>query len=90
MKKIFLIISMTIFYLSPVVPASAHFGMIIPSDSMIMQDDIRTVRLNLSFSHPFESRGMELSKPNVFEVAASGGKSNLLGKLKKIKILRKS
>jgi len=87
MKKIFLILSISIFYLNPVVPAFAHFGMIIPSDSMIMQDDIRTLRLNLSFSHPFEGLGMELVKPKVFDIIANGKKSSLLGKLKKIKNL---
>ncbi|RLB58883.1 MAG: DUF4198 domain-containing protein, partial [Deltaproteobacteria bacterium] len=32
----------------------AHFGMLIPSDSMVMQGEPRTVHLPLSFSHPFE------------------------------------
>ena len=35
----------------------AHFGMLIPSDSMIMQEDNKTVTLTLSFSHPFEGQG---------------------------------
>ena len=87
MKKILLIAALPIFYLNMAIPASAHFGMTIPSDSMIMQDDNRTVRLILSFSHPFEGQGMELVKPNVFDAIAGGKKSNLLGKLKKIKIL---
>ena len=34
-------------------PAFAHFGMIIPSDSMVMQGEKKTVELALSFSHPF-------------------------------------
>jgi cobalt/nickel transport protein len=33
-------------------PAWSHFGMLIPSDSMVMQDDSRTVTITLSFSHP--------------------------------------
>ena len=48
--------------------ASAHFGMVIPSDNMVMQDDNRTIKLNLSFSHPFEQIGMELLKPQRFTV----------------------
>jgi uncharacterized GH25 family protein len=44
-------------------PAWSHFGMLIPSDSMVMQDDNRTITLTLSFSHPFEGMGMELAKP---------------------------
>lgn len=46
----------------------AHFGMIIPSDSMVMADDSRTIELNLSFSHPFELIGMDLEKPKSFIV----------------------
>ncbi|OQW99849.1 MAG: hypothetical protein BWK80_62440, partial [Desulfobacteraceae bacterium IS3] len=38
-------------------PAYAHFGMIIPSDSMIMQGENKTVTLKVSFSHPFEMVG---------------------------------
>ena len=41
-------------------PASAHFGMLIPSDAMVMADEARTVALALSFSHPFERVGMDL------------------------------
>ena len=63
-------------------PASAHFGMVIPSDNMIMQEDPRTVNLVLSFSHPMEMIGMELVKPRVFDVFINGKKMNLLDKLK--------
>lgn len=62
--------------------ASAHFGMVIPSDSMVMQDDNRTVTLSLSFSHPFEVRGMELVKPKAFGVYADGRLSDLSAALK--------
>jgi cobalt/nickel transport protein len=63
--------------------AFAHFGMAIPSDSMVMQEDNRTVALMVSFSHPFEGIGMELAKPKVFGVMANGIKQNLLNHLKK-------
>jgi len=43
--------------------AFGHFGMLIPSDNMIMQGDKRLVNLQLSFSHPMEMVGMELVKP---------------------------
>lgn len=46
----------------------AHFGMVIPSDNMVMQDEKRSVDLTLSFSHPFEMIGMPLSKPARFFV----------------------
>ncbi len=62
--------------------AIAHFGMVIPSDSMVMQKDNRTVNVTLSFSHPFEMIGMELEKPKGFSININGKNSNLLGKLK--------
>ncbi|MFO8083562.1 MAG: DUF4198 domain-containing protein [Desulfobacterales bacterium] len=65
----------------------AHFGMVIPSDSMVMQDDKREVRLTLSFSHPFEMVGMELVKPNGFDVFFNGEKTSLLESLKKAKVM---
>ena len=64
----------------------AHFGMLIPSDSMVMQGDSRTVRLTLSFSHPFEGQGMELVKPQ-FGVLAAGQKHNLTNSLTKTKVM---
>ncbi|MDM8550148.1 DUF4198 domain-containing protein [Desulfobacterales bacterium HSG2] len=67
--------------------ASAHYGMVIPSDSMVMQDDNRTVSLKLSFSHPFERIGMELEKPRGFGVTANGKKADLLGALKKTRVM---
>ena len=78
-----------IVYFSWIVASTAwsHFGMLIPSDSMVMQDDSRTVTVTLSFSHPFEMVGMELAKPKVFNVLASGKKSDLLGSLEKTRIM---
>ena len=62
----------------------AHFGMIIPSDSMVMADDSRTVELNLSFSHPFEIIGMDLEKPKSFMVLENGQEKNLKVRLKSL------
>jgi len=87
MKKGTLFLSIIIINL--IIPGQtfAHFGMVIPSDSMIMQEDNRTVTLMVSFSHPFEGIGMELVKPHVFGVLANGEKQNLLSNLKKIQIM---
>ena len=63
--------------------AFAHFGMVIPSDTMIMQGESNIVRVTLSFSHPFERHGMALVKPKVFSVLANGKKQDLSGTLKK-------
>ncbi|MEA2108522.1 MAG: DUF4198 domain-containing protein, partial [Pseudomonadota bacterium] len=65
----------------------AHFGMLIPSDSMIMQADPRTVRLTLSFSHPFEGHGMELTKPK-FSVVTAGRKHDLTNSLTRTKVMK--
>jgi len=67
--------------------AWAHYGMVIPSDSMVMQGEDKTVALLLSFSHPFERLGMELVKPKIFSVADGGKMKNLLNELKEVKIM---
>jgi cobalt/nickel transport protein len=68
-------------------PAHAHFGMIIPSDSMVMQDDNRTIELTLSFSHPFEMQGMDMAKPKQFAVMANGRNEDLLPALQPTKVM---
>ena len=67
--------------------SAAHFGMIIPSDNMVMQADTRTIGLQLSFSHPFEMIGMELVKPKGFAVIANGKREDLLGSLKPARVM---
>jgi cobalt/nickel transport protein len=68
-------------------PASAHFGMLIPSDNMVMQNDDRTVTLKLSFSHPMEMVGMELIKPKAFMVVTGGNENSLLDGLKSTRVM---
>jgi len=65
----------------------AHFGMVIPSDSMVMQSDDRTVTVTASFSHPFEMIGMDLEKPKAFFVVANGEKQNLRSALQKTTVM---
>ena len=69
MKKIFVFFGYfswsLLFFLFPN-SSSAHFGMIIPSDDMVMQGDRTTLSLDLLFWHPFEGHGMELAKPARF------------------------
>ena len=62
-------------------PALAHYGMIIPNDPMISQDDGREVALTMSFSHPFELDGMMLDRPVSFSVTHEGAETDLLGGL---------
>lgn len=68
-------------------PALAHFGMVIPSDSMVMSTDDRTLTLALAFSHPFEGHGMNLDKPAAFQVTGPGGTADLLPALTPLKIM---
>jgi len=61
MKKTYLSLSVLLIVLCLAAgPAYAHFGMIIPSDEMVMKDDPKNIKLNLMFWHPFEGQGMEL------------------------------
>jgi cobalt/nickel transport protein len=87
MQKVLFLLSVTLASLILPGPVLAHFGMVIPSDSMIMQGENKTVEIRLSFSHPFEGVGMELAKPNVFEVLTEGKKQDLLGSLKKSQVM---
>ena len=68
-------------------PASAHFGMLIPSANMVMPADNRTITLQLSFSHPFEMIGMTLAKPEKLTVIASGKREELLGRLQPTRVM---
>jgi len=76
-----------VFLLSVCGIASAHFGMVIPSDTMVMQGDERTVNLTLSFSHPMEMHGMDLVKPEVFAVVSNGKNQSLLENLKETRVM---
>ena len=64
-----------------VAPVRAHFGMIIPSDDMVMKGENREVALQIMFWHPFEGMGMDLVKPAEFGVVANGQKEDLLATL---------
>lgn len=81
--------ALTIFLLIliPVVPAAAHFGMVIPSDTMVMQNDARTVQLTYSFSHPMEMIGMDLAKPKAVKVMANGRHVDLAGQLRSVQVM---
>lgn len=69
--------------------AFAHFGMVIPSKSMVMQGDARDVALEVSFSHPFEMAGMDMERPIKFEMIMNNEKTDLLPALKETKIMGK-
>ncbi|MBT3368563.1 MAG: DUF4198 domain-containing protein [Nitrospina sp.] len=87
MKKLSLTSVLGLFFLCVSQTALAHFGMVIPSDSMVMQGDSRDVVVTLSFSHPFEGVGMALEKPKFFGVVANGKKQDLSGELKETMVM---
>ncbi|MFH1136265.1 MAG: DUF4198 domain-containing protein [Pseudomonadota bacterium] len=68
--------------LGPARFALAHFGMIVPSDQMVMNGEDKNVHLDLLFWHPFEGQGMNLVKPAAFDVFFDGKKTDILGTLK--------
>lgn len=61
--------------------ALAHFGMVIPSNTMVLQEDSRTLTIQLSFSHPMEMVGMDLAKPKTFKVVSGGRQRDALAQL---------
>ena len=79
MKRI--ILNATLAGLIASTPAFAHYGMIIPDDPMISQEDGRSVALTMSFSHPFEMDGMTLGDPVAFTVTHEGNTLDLSGDL---------
>ena len=86
MKKILLVLTVCLAVLIVnAYPAEAHFGMIIPSDEMVMKNDPKTIKLTFMFWHPFEGHGMNLVKPKAAGVIANGKNINILDKLKPLK-----
>jgi cobalt/nickel transport protein len=67
----------------------AHFGMILPDKSMVIQGDNANLEMTLAFCHPFEQNGMNLAKPKKFGVLANKEKTDLTNTLQETKILDK-
>jgi cobalt/nickel transport protein len=67
--------------------ASAHFGMVIPSDSMVMHGDGKNILVTISFSHPMEMMGMDMVKPKSFGVMTGGKKQDLIPDLRETKVM---
>jgi len=65
----------------------AHFGLILPAKSMVMQEDQPELEVMLAFCHPFEQKGMVMTKPKVFAVQTRKGKTDLLPTLQETKVL---
>lgn len=67
--------------------AQAHFGLIIPSRSVVEDKADATLNLTLAFLHPMEQNGMNMAKPLEFGVMTSAGKADLRDSLKEITVL---
>ncbi|MEJ2672203.1 MAG: DUF4198 domain-containing protein [Deltaproteobacteria bacterium] len=65
----------------------AHFGLILPDKSMVIQGDNPNLGLTLAFCHPFEQNGMDMAKPKRFGVLCGKKKTDLLSTLKQTKVL---
>jgi cobalt/nickel transport protein len=87
MKKCYSLLSTGLFMLLFGGTAFAHFGMVIPSDSMVMQGESRIMQVTASFSHPMEMIGMELARPAQFGVLVRGKKKNLLSEMKETRVM---
>ncbi len=80
----------SILFLVCAIPAFGHFGMVIPSDNMVMPNEKRAITLQLSFSHPMEMVGMELAKPKIFNVVTGDKQADLISNLKPIRVMNQS
>lgn len=67
--------------------AQAHFGMLIPSADVVLEQKSAKVELTLSFSHPMEGSGMNLVKPKAFGIREGDQTTDLLATLKPAKVM---
>ena len=67
--------------------AEAHFGMVIPSSSTVMEKKDAALKLEVSFSHPMEMQGMDMAAPKAFSVTVDGRKENLVKLLTPTKVM---
>ena len=67
--------------------AEAHFGMVIPSSSTVMEKKDAALKLEVSFSHPMEMQGMDMAAPKAFSVTVDGRKENLVKLLTPAKVM---
>lgn len=75
------ILAAVIFVITSALPATAHFGAIIPADDIISQEESRTLGIEVKFLHPLEMHYMDMNKPRAFGVLHDGQKTDLLATL---------
>jgi len=86
MKRFSILFIMSIFVIFSAGSALAHFGMIIPSDDMVMQSEDRNITLDVKFIHPMEGHYMNMAKPGQFGVVFQRKKIDLLNTLEERKV----
>ncbi|PID75519.1 MAG: ATP-dependent DNA ligase [Deltaproteobacteria bacterium] len=69
--------------------AMAHFGMLIPDQPIVDQEETASEFL-LAFSHPFEGHAMHLAKPKKFKVLTNAGATDLTDELQQTRYLEQS
>ena len=77
-----LVLTLLLFWASA---ASAHFGVILPSDDIVESGESHTIDLELQFMHPFEQKFMDLTKPEKFGFVLAGKYTCLMPSLKQTK-----
>lgn len=68
-------------FLLPAASAHAHFGLILPSDPIVTQDEPRSVSLTIQFLHPMDRELMDMARPEAFAVKTRNATLNLTKKL---------
>jgi cobalt/nickel transport protein len=69
-----------------VLPASAHFGVLIPSNEIVSQSESRIVKLDAKFMHPMEGNHMQMDRPTGFGVTVRGKRNDLMQALREVKV----
>lgn len=91
--KVSRLLAAALLVLGMAAPAFAHFGMIIPDAPAVTQAK-KTLGLTLSFSHPFEGKGMDMARPQAFSVIRQDGdkaeRTELLAALQETKVMGKA
>ncbi len=75
------LILLPLFLLLSASSGMAHFGVLLPSDDIISQEDPRTLSMQVKFMHPFEGSRMNIVKPRQFGVMHQGVIMDLLDTL---------
>ena len=69
--------------------AQAHFGMVIPSASTIMESSQAEMSAIIAFAHPFAAQGMTMEKPQSVFLEGPKGRLNLTDALEPTKFMGK-